>query len=78
MKNSKKKQRIFHVIAWAITVAVSLVLLFLGNKAVTKDIDLFKGEDTIAVARITELGELIDNSIEQITYLRLKSFMPRY
>ncbi len=69
MKNSKKKQRIFHVIAWAITVAVSLVLLFLGNKAVTKDIDLFKGEDTIAVARITELGELIDNSIEGTDYV---------
>ena len=69
MKISKKKQRILHVIAWVITVAVSIVLLYIGNKSVTKDLEIFKGEDTIAVARITELGELIDNSIEGTEYV---------
>ena len=55
MKISKKKRRILHVVAWVITVAVSMILLYFGNKAVTKDLEIFKGEDTIAVARITEL-----------------------
>ena len=69
MKISKKKQRINHVIAWSVTVVLSVIFLFFGNKLVTKDLELFKGEDTVAVAKITEMGELIDNSIEGTDYV---------
>ncbi len=68
-KSSKRKQRINHVIAWSITVIVSIIFLYFGNKAVSKDLELFKGEDTIAVAKITEMGELIDNSIAGTDYV---------
>ena len=69
MKSSKKKQRINHVIAWTVTVVLSIILLYFGNKILTKGLELFKGDDTIAIAKITELGELIDNSIEGTDYV---------
>ena len=67
MKISKKRKK--HIIAWVLTVVLSLLFFFIASKTVTKDLELFTGEDTITVAKITEMGELIDNSIEGTDYV---------
>ena len=64
----KKKQRRNHIIAWTITVVFSILFFIFGNKLVSKDLEIFTGEDTVVVAKITELGELIDNSIAGTDY----------
>ena len=64
----KKKQRRNHIIAWIITVIFSILFFVFGNKLVSKDLEIFTGEDTVVVAKITELGELIDNSIAGTDY----------
>jgi len=69
MKNSKKKKRIDHIIAWTVTVVFSVLFIIFGNKLVSKDLGIFAGEDTVIVARVTDLGELVDNSIEGTDYV---------
>ncbi len=67
MKLTRKRK--LHIIAWTLTVLFSIVFLYFGNKLVSKDLSIFKGEDKVIVARVTELGELIDNSIEGTDYV---------
>lgn len=48
---------------WLITVAASFILLYLGNKVCTKDLDIFTDEDAYtAKAVITEIGERVEDS----------------
>ena len=67
MKISKRRKN--HIIAWTVTVLFSFIFLIFGSRLVSKGLTLFEGSDTVVVAKITELGELIDNSIEGTDYV---------
>ena len=69
---SEKNSRLKQAIVWFATVIISLILLYVGNKICTKDLDIFTdGEGTTAKAVVTELGEKVENSYslsEEIVY----------
>ena len=48
---------------WIITVVLSVVLLFCGNRFFSKNLIIMDHPETSAKAKVTELGELVEESL---------------
>ena len=66
MRSSRKKNTVSAV--WVITVILSAVLLFIGNRIVTAKISILDNDGTAAKAKVTELGELVEESLDGISF----------
>ena len=66
MRSSRKKKTISAV--WALTVILSAVLIFAGNRIVSSRISVLDNNETAAKAKVTELGELVEESLDGIHF----------
>lgn len=66
MRSSRKTKSVSAV--WIITVILSAVLIFAGNRIVASRISVLDNDETAAKAKVTELGELVDESIDGINF----------
>ena len=55
-------------IIWIITVIVSAVLIFAGNRIVSKKVDLMSHPEMSAKAKVTELGEYVEDTNDGINF----------
>ena len=53
---------------WIITVVLSVVLLFCGNRFFSKNLIIMDHPETSAKAKVTELGELVEESLDGIDF----------
>jgi len=65
MKNSQYKN---YALTWIITVVASIVLLFIGNRLATKELDLLGYTDATLVAKVSQLGECIYDTNDSSNY----------
>ena len=66
MRASKKSDK--KLVVWIITVVLSAALLFAGNRIVTKNISMMDHPEASAKAKVTELGELIEETLDGINF----------
>ena len=66
MRSSRKKKTISAV--WVLTVILSAVLIFAGNRIVSSRISVLDNNETAAKAKVTELGELVEESLDGIHF----------
>lgn len=66
MRAQKKSDK--KVIVWAVTVLLSAVLLFAGNRIVSSHLNIMGDPDTAAKAKVTELGEFIEETTDGINF----------
>ena len=66
MRASKKSDTKLAV--WLVTVIISAVLLFAGNRLFSAKLDVLSDTEVSAKAKVTEMGELIDESIDGINF----------
>ncbi|MCR5010650.1 MAG: YibE/F family protein [Clostridia bacterium] len=53
---------------WIITVVLSAVLLFAGNRIVTRNVSIMDHPEASAKAKVTELGELVEETLDGINF----------
>ena len=66
MRASKRSNK--RLVIWIITVILSSVLIFAGNRIVIKDVSLMDHPEASAKAKVTELGELVEESLDGISF----------
>jgi len=66
MRASKRSNK--RLVIWIITVILSSVLVFAGNRIVIKDVSLMDHPEASAKAKVTELGELVEESLDGISF----------
>ena len=66
MKVSRRSKN--RIIVWLLTVVISAVLIFAGNRLVKGDVHILDQTEVTARAKVTEISELVEEALEDAGY----------